>query len=334
LNKDYSIVIIKNMTIQSIKTYLYDSAVSIGTSLKQATPRVIDQMCMDAIGKPYLYALRPMAIGLHGYYRTQENGPNIAYNALALTGGSFVRSLPPVHYAINVAHAFTYRIASCALKVMRSIPLPTPIERIVDGIGKDTAELITDLAQANDPDARLPKGQFMRFLVPFVAGGYLNFRITQFLTRVLPYKIASHFTEIRAKPRYPNKSETLFWLFSALFLAFTTFLPAIQKQKELKEIGLFVRRLKKLEADLTGLRPNVPQPKELELKRRLTALEGELASLLPAIPQGKARDKLELRLKTLKAELVAPPPKPFWSSQASNAKTARPKLQSHRLKYS
>jgi hypothetical protein len=316
------------MTIQSIKTYLYTKAASAATSIKQATPQIIDQMCMDAMGKSYLYALRPMAIGLHGYFRTQENGPNIAYNALALTGGSFVRSLPPVNYAMNVAYACTGRIASFALKMIRSIPLPTPIAQVVDGIGKDTAALITDAVQEYDPNARLPQGKFMRYLVPFIAGGYLNFRITQFITRILPYKIASHFTEIKAKPRSPNKSETLFWLVGALFIAFTTLLPRIQRRKEIKEIGLFVQRLEKLEADVKGLHSKMPQYKALELKRRLTALEGELKRLLPVIPPGKAREALKLRLKNLKGKLVAPPPKSFWSRQASATKTARPKKYS------
>lgn len=267
------------MTIQSIKTYLYTKAVSAATSIKQATPPIIDQLCMENIGKPYLYALRPLAIGLHGYYRTQENGPNIAYNALALTGGSFVRSLPPVQYTINVAQGYASRIASFALKMIRSIPLPTPIENIVDGIGKDTADLLTDVVEANDPNARLPKGQLMRFLVPFVASGYLNFRISQFITRILPYKIASQFTEIKAKPRYPNKTETLFWLLSTLGYALTTILPAIEKRRE----------------------------------RRLA---------------------IAMEIAKKRAEPAAPVPKKSLWAQKRASKTARPKLPSHRLKYS
>ncbi|HEV7736136.1 MAG TPA: hypothetical protein VGO47_02035, partial [Chlamydiales bacterium] len=145
--------------------------------------RALDCYGLQSGNSIYMYIARPILATLHGYYCTENDVANIAYNAVSMPLGNVAIAIPPVQSVIN---------------------------RTSNLVGKVTHYLGQKITPASVPP----------YILPIVATSYTRFRLHCFLKSMIPYAIAnlSGATILTPPKTKPSKLEVVLWFCHTLAL--------------------------------------------------------------------------------------------------------------------
>ncbi len=157
------------MNIPNIKNFIPDAG---------SVVRAIDHYGLQSGNSIYMYVARPILATLHGYYCTENDVANIAYNAVSMPVGNIATAIPPVKSVIN---------------------------RTGNLVGKATHYLGQKITPACVPP----------YVLPIVAASYTRFRLHYFLKSMIPYAIANlgGATILTPPKTKPTKFEVFLWFY-------------------------------------------------------------------------------------------------------------------------